>query len=141
MANSLDDFMRLVKEAVYEAMELEVCYKAKEVVSKHVKKDVYSYKTKHPTNRRMDSGGMSDEGNVNVTVKRNGKGCDMEVEDKATGRNGFSGLSEVTEYGTGGNWNGIVPPRPFIENSAKELEEEAVKALKKGLKSQGFNVE
>lgn len=140
--STIDDFIRQAKEAVYEAMELEVYYKAKETVSKHVKKDVYNtYKPKHDYQRRMDNGGLSAEGNVNIEVKRTGKGADMEIENTTTGRNGFSGLSQVIEDGSGGNWNGIVPARPFVENSANELEKEAVKALKKGLKSGGFKVE
>lgn len=138
----IDDIMRQVKEAVVESMELDVYYKSKEVVSKHVKSDVYNgYKSIHGYQRRMDNGGLSSEGNIQANVKATGKGAEMEIENITTGRKGFSGLSQVIEDGSGGNWNGIVPPRPFMENSAQELEKEAVKSLKKGLKSCGLKVE
>lgn len=118
-------------------MNSEVKEEAKKVVSKHVKSDVYSYNPKTYTRR----GEFGKESNVKVDVKGKGNGFEMEVENTTKGRAGFAYLDEVTEYGTGGNWNGSPPPRPFIENSSNELDVKVGESLKKGLKARGLDVE
>lgn len=138
-SSSLDDILRIIREEVTSTMNLEVKSEAKKIVTKHVKNDVYSYRPQTPGHKRRGEFGKED--NVKVSVKGKGNGVEMEADEMVKGRNGFEGLPDVTETGTGGNWNGKVPARPFMENSSKELEEEAVKSLKNGLKSRGLKVE
>ena len=135
-SNSLDDVLRIIRDSVNETMNSEVKDEAKKVVSKHVKSDVYSYKPKTYTRR----GEFGNEENVKVDVKGKGNGSEMEIEHTVKGRAGFEYLDEVTEYGTGGNWNGTPPARPFMKNSASELEDKASDSLKKGLKARGLDV-
>ena len=120
-------------------MNSEVKNEAKKVVTKHVKEDVYSYRPQTPGHKRR--GEFGKEENVKVDVKGKGNGVEMEVDEIVKGRNGFEGLPDVTEKGTGGNWNGKVPARAFMDNASKELEEKTANALKKGLKSRGLKVE
>ena len=138
-SSSLDDILRQIKESVSDVMNNEAKSEAKKIVAKHVKTDVYSYKPKTYGHKRR--GEFGKEENVKVDVKGKGNGFEMEVDEIVKGRNGFDGLADVTETGTGGNWNGKVPARPFMEKSSKELEDKVANSLKKGLKSRGFKVE
>lgn len=136
---NIEEVIRLAKNAVWESAN-PIEKETKRTISEEVEKIVYSYKPKHKVIRRRKSGGLADEGNIVATSKRKGTGLEMEAENKATGRNGFSGLTEVTEYGTAANWNGTPPARPFMEKSAKKLENKLVKTLKEQLRKQGFKV-
>ena len=140
-SNSIDDILRIIRETVTDVANNEMKEEAKNIVSKHVNSDVYSYRPKGDYKRRRDNGGMSDKNNIRVDVKGKGSGIEMEIEETATGRNGFAYLDKVTEDGTGGRWNGSPPARPFMKNSAIELENKSVQALKKGLKNRGLKVE
>lgn len=136
-SDNLDDIIRIIRESVGDVMRSDVTEEAKKVVSKHVKSDVYSYKPKTYTRR----GEFGKESNVQVDVKGKGNGFEMEIENTTKGREGFAYLDEVTEYGTGGNWNETPPARPFMGNSSKELDNKTSEALKKGLKARGLDVE
>ena len=137
--NNLDEIIRITKEVVY-SCDKEIEKTSKETVSDEVKNTVYSYVPKHGTFRRGENGGMADQSNIETVSKRKGKGLEVEVDDKATGRKGFKALSEVTELGKGGNWNGTPPARPFLERSAKKLENKVQKIVKNNLKKAGFKV-
>ncbi|MDU5206276.1 MAG: hypothetical protein E6182_09955 [Clostridioides difficile] len=136
---NIEEVIRRAKNAVWDSAN-KIEKETKKTISEEVDSTVYSYKPKHKVIRRKKSGGLADESNIVTTSKRKGIGLEMEVENKATGRNGFSGLTEVTEYGTAANWNGTPPARPFMEKSAKKLENKLAKTLKEQLRKQGFKV-
>ena len=136
---NLEEVIRQVKNAVWESAN-SIEKETKKIISDEVEKTVYSYKPKHKVVRRKKNGGLADEENIVTTSRRKGTGLEIEAENKATGRNGFSGLIEVTEYGTAANWNGTPPPRPFMEKSAKKMESKLTKTLKEELKKRGFKV-
>lgn len=136
---NIEEVIRRAKNAVWDSAP-EMSKKIKKTVSEEVENTVYSYKPKHKVIRRKKNGGLADEGNIITTSKRKGTGLEIEAENKATGRKGFSGLTEVTEHGSAANWNGTPPARPFMEKSAKKLENKLAKTLKEQLRKQGFKV-
>lgn len=137
---NIEEVIRRAKNAIWDSSN-EIEKEIKKTISEEVESTVYSYKPKHKVIRRRKNGGLADEGNIITVSKRKGTGLEVEAENKATGRKGFTGLTEVTEYGSAANWNGTPPPRPFMEKSAKKLENKLAKTLKEQLRKQGFKVD
>jgi len=131
------------------AMEDEVAKKSREVMKRHLITDVYDKYTpggKLPYIRRYEDGGLLDDSNI-VTEMINDE--ILRIENITTDdfdKNRY--LSKIIETGIGYTWKDSdiykkQPfPRPFMENTADELENgNARDALKKGLKRQGINAE
>ena len=135
------------------ALDTEVADTVKDVMTDHIIQDVYD--TYEPTayQRRYDDGGLLDPDNIIATLGNNGE---MLVQNVAMGNEYYyipsikrsfqsanvdNFIAPIIEYGKGYDVVDIFP-RPFIQNTHDDLEENHyhTQAMKQSLKKQGLEV-
>lgn len=129
--------------------------KSAEIMSDRIKENVYEAYTPSEYNRRGDEGGFSDaRGIVFTDVNNTNNGLLLKLENTNTGNDSMEGemLTNMFENGIQDNWDNpyamdaygriVSNERPFIDDTISDLKQnktELVKALRKDLKSLGFD--
>jgi hypothetical protein len=138
--DNLKDLEKFLNEKIRKSLANEVADVARDTMSDHVKSDVYDVYEPSQYERTGDlykdiSTTMK---NDNTLIVKN------ESRDEESGRL----IAPVVEYGVGYEWEesriyNMQPfPRPFVENTAKELEKgKAKNALAEGLRKQGVDIQ
>lgn len=140
--SSLADLERYLNDKIRNALETEVKKVAVQTMQSEVVTSVYD---KYTPTQYERTGGLAQEQNIKSTlINDNTLEIENVREDEETGRL----VAPVVESGTGYTWKESQIykrqpfPRPFVENTAKDLEGGlAKKALADGLKRQGISVE
>lgn len=159
MSKSYDDLDKLFADLELEiqnSLKTDVAKEVKKVLKEHIQEDVYNQYDPWEYKRKEDDGGLLDDENIfadtiskdTLLVKsqrRNSAGEQSIGEGYESDRD----IPLIVETGEGYNWGGIdlqgrtnVTPRPFTEKTIEDLEDNGQhsKALKKSLKSKGFDV-
>ena len=153
---NLKDLIKYATEKVNESLGDEVASMVKDKQQEHINDDVYMQynvvdgqrKEPYRYERRYFEGGLIDRDNIVAEVKDG----TLTVTNVTEGKDGLDNLAKLIEYGDGqgGQYNykynrddtqdQYLSPRPFIENTRKEIAEKALhkKALIEGLKKRGI---
>jgi len=156
---SMKDLEKYLQSQINNSLQQDVAPIVKETMSAEIQNTVYAeYPNPHMYNRRK-SGGLESVENMNIDESLINSGVlsitnDTPFDDRYDTENSGDGLAGLIEFGDGydghtydyTNYNGNSPylePRPFIQNSRDTLKQTGahIKALKKGLKKSGINVE
>jgi hypothetical protein len=138
--NSLKDLEKYLNDKIRNALAKEVADVARNTMSDHVKSDVYDV---YEPSQYQRTGDLYKD--ISTTMKNdNTLIVKNEARDEESGRL----IAPVVEYGVGYEWEesriyNMQPfPRPFVENTAKELEKGKAKhALAEGLRKQGVDIQ
>ena len=135
------------------ALDEDVADTVKEVMTDHIIQDVYDAYEPTAYQRRYDDGGLLDPDNIIATLGNNGE---MLVQNITLGSEYYyipsikrsfrsanvdNFIAPIIEYGKGYDVVDIFP-RPFIQNTHDDLEENHyhTQAMKQSLKKQGLEV-
>jgi anaerobic ribonucleoside-triphosphate reductase len=137
--NSLKDLEKFLNDKIRKSLQSEVADVARETMSDHVMSDVYS---KYQPTQYERTGDLYKD--IRTTMVNNNT---LEIRNEARDEESGRLIAPVVEYGVGYEWEesriyNMQPfPRPFVENTAKELEKGKAKhALAEGLRKQGVDV-
>lgn len=137
--NSLNELEAYLNGKIGKALSGEVSTVARETMSDHVMSDVYS---KYQPSEYQRTGNLYKDISTRM-IDNNTLEVQDVAQDEETGRQ----YAAVVEYGQGYTWQDsriyqMQPfPRPFVENTAKELADgKAKNALADGLRKQGIDV-
>lgn len=141
------------------ALDTEVADTVKEVMTDHIIQDVYDAYEPTAYQRRYDDGGLLDPDNIIATLGNNGEmlvqnvalGNDSVYMEDSISRVYYSSyninkfIAPIIETGIGydvGGWDYDCVPRPFIQNTHDDLEQNHyhTEAMKRSLKKQGLEV-
>lgn len=154
ICKSLQELEKALQEKVDIALLTDVAETVRDVMLAHIIEDVYDVYSPSTYVRRNNENGLMDGNNINASIKGN----TLIVENNTLGRpyyrdgkelkrsqNADKEIAGVIETGQGydvHDWEYDGIPRPFIENTRKELfdYEWHKKALKQGLQKQGLEV-
>lgn len=139
------------------ALDTEVADTVKEVMTDHIIQDVYDAYEPTAYQRRYDDGGLLDPDNIIATLGNNGEmlvqnvalGNDSVYMEDSISRVYYSSyninkfIAPIIETGIGydiGGWAYDGVPRPFIQNTHDDLEQNHyhTEAMKRSLKKQGL---
>jgi hypothetical protein len=136
---SLADLEKYLNQKIKKSLSNEVADVARDTMSKHVMSDVYQ--AYEPTQYQRTGDLYKD---ISTTMKNDNT---LEIENVARDEETGRLIAPVVESGEGYEWKKsriyqMQPfPRPFVENTAKELENGLAKqALVDGLRKQGLDV-
>jgi hypothetical protein len=137
--NTWEELEKFLNQKINKALAKEVADVARDTMSDHVVSDVYE---KYEPTQYQRSGDLYKD--VKTTMINENT---LEVENTARDEESGRLIAPVVESGVGYEWESsriynMQPfPRPFVENTAKELENGLAKeAMKIGLKKQGLDV-
>jgi hypothetical protein len=138
--NNLSDLEKYLTEKINSALRTEVAEEARDTMQEHVMSDVYA---KYEPSQYVRTGELYQD-ILTQMVDDNTLSIENTRRDEETGRL----IAPIIESGVGYTWKdsriyNMQPfPRPFVENTAKDLENGKAKlALAMGLKRQGLTVE
>lgn len=146
-----------IMKRVNVALDTDVADKVKDVMTDHIIEDVYNVYKPKEYNRRGNNGGLSDPNNIIATLGDNGE---LFVQNITLGSpivydsnnnlfyesiNSNEFITPIIETGFGYefiNWKYDGKPRPFIQNTHDDLEQNHyhTEAMKQSLKKQGLEV-
>ena len=107
---------RQLKSAMASVMAKEVADAVKEHLTQSVDKRVYAAYTPENYKRRGANGGLADTDNYESHVASDENTITLTVSNETGGNpDGRFYITDVIENGSGHNWNGKVPARPFME--------------------------
>jgi hypothetical protein len=136
---SFADLEKYLNQQIKKSLSNEVADVARDTMSKHVMSDVYQ--AYEPTQYQRTGDLYKD---ISTTMKNDNT---LEIENVARDEESGRLIAPVVESGEGYEWKKsriyqMQPfPRPFVENTAKELESGLAKqALVDGLRKQGLDV-
>jgi hypothetical protein len=136
---SFADLEKYLNQKIKKSLSNEVADVARDTMSKHVMSDVYQ--AYEPTQYQRTGDLYKD---ISTTMKNDNT---LEIENVARDEESGRLIAPVVESGEGYEWKKsriyqMQPfPRPFVENTAKELESGLAKqALVDGLRKQGLDV-
>jgi hypothetical protein len=136
---SFADLEKYLNQQIKKSLSNEVADVARDTMSKHVMSDVYQ--AYEPTQYQRTGDLYKD---ISTTMKNDNT---LEIENVARDEESGRLIAPVVESGEGYEWKKsriyqMQPfPRPFVENTAKELESGLAKeALADGLRKQGLDV-
>lgn len=136
---SFADLEKYLNQKIKKSLSNEVADVARDTMSKHVMSDVYQ--AYEPTQYQRTGDLYKD---ISTTMKNDNT---LEIENVARDEESGRLIAPVVESGEGYEWKKsriyqMQPfPRPFVENTAKELENGLAKqALVDGLRKQGLDV-
>lgn len=169
--NNLDDLSKYVVNIAKDSLKNEIFDIVRKEEQEKIQEEVYDkYRIKNNEkkepfiySRRMTSGGLKDEKNIKGKVKKISNGeVELEVTNITKGNDAYKStlagkeIAEVIEYGHG--YNGLyydypynrdgtawqfLNPRPFIQKTIEELEnnKKYIDEFKKALNNKGIEVE
>jgi hypothetical protein len=140
---NLTELNKYIQKEINNSLRQDVAKKVIEIGKEHVQKDVYDVYAPKVYERT---------GKLKESFKKKNIPEGVEIENKRTDKGRY--IPEVIEYGHAGseqgyehpayypNGDNFIQPRPFIENTADEIETKNihVEELKKSLKSKGIDV-
>ena len=139
--NNIKELELLVNQKIKVAMEQEVKKAAVKSMQEHVVTDIYD---QYSPTQYQRTGGLASDKNIKGTMINDNT---LEIENVRRDEKSGRYIAPVIESGTGYQWKNseiyqMQPfPRPFVENTAKDLENGlAKKSLAEGLKKQGLDV-
>jgi len=140
----LKSLEKFLNKEIQRSLETDVANKVVKVAKDHVQKDVYD---EYPNPKEYQrTGKLKDNFEVNKVPDG------IEIEN--TRADGDRDIVEIVEYGHANSEQGyeypayypngynFIQPRPFIENTKKQIAEENIHVdeLKRSLKSKGFDI-
>lgn len=137
--NSITDLEKYINEMITKALEEDVAEVARQTMQEKIQTDVYKAYT--PTQYER-TGGLLQDVEVHLINENT-----LEIQDTRTDEVNGRLITPVIESGIGYEWTKSEIyqrelPRPFVEETAKALEDGLAKeALIKGLKRQGLIVD
>lgn len=138
--NSLSELEKYLNEKINDALKTEVADMARDTMQEHVMSDVYD---KYTPSQYVRTGDLYKD-ILTQMVDNNTLSIENTTKDEESGRL----VAPIVEEGTGYEWKNsriytMQPfPRPFVEETAKELENgKAKQALADGLRKQGLTIE
>ena len=154
VCKSLKELEKALQEKVEIALLTDVAETVRDVMLDHIIEDVYDEYTPFEYSRRNNENGLMDGNNINASIEGNtlivenntlGKPYYREGKELKRSQNAGQEIAGVIETGQGydiHDWEYDGIPRPFIENTRRELVDYDwhKKALKQGLQKQGLEV-
>lgn len=154
VCKSLKELEKALHEKVEIALLTDVAETVRDVMLDHIIEDVYDEYTPFEYSRRNNENGLMDGNNINASIEGNtlivenntlGKPYYREGKELKRSQNAGQEIAGVIETGQGydiHDWEYDGIPRPFIENTRRELVDYDwhKKALKQGLQKQGLEV-
>ena len=154
VCKSLKELEKALQEKVEIALLTDVAETVRDVMLDHIIEDVYEEYTPFEYSRRNNDNGLMDGNNINASIEGNtlivenntlGKPYYREGKELKRSQNADQEIAGVIETGQGydiHDWEYDGVPRPFIENTRRELADYDwhKKALKQGLQKQGLEV-
>jgi hypothetical protein len=147
--DQLEELMAKLQEQVQDAVKNNVVETIKDVETEHIREDVYNTYTPTMYQRRYEDNGLIDGENMKEVIKKEDNTISLDITNDTLGNPdptvGY--IDSIIESGEGYTWKNSEIyqeqpyPRPFTENTYKDLEEnkQHVIALKEGLKQ--YNIE
>ena len=133
------DLLNDIKNSVGE----EVAKEMKKIEQEVIDRNVYSAFSPKVYERRKDGGGLRSEDNMVTDISPNGDGVIIEIENMATGNERYNDYwtGEIHPLIESGSymWNGTMPPpRPFIDETQKEVDNKIDKIVEDALNKLGW---
>lgn len=133
VVKSLKDLQKIIKQDITKKLnENSSQTKIKNINRISVSKEVYSVYKPTKYLRRADDGGLTDPENINIYVNPTNTGVKLTLENTTkpkgfdfAGKN-FEYLAPIVEYGIKNGKNIWEKPRPFMKNTADELQNKKV---------------
>lgn len=136
---SIEAALKFIEQQAQSVLKQEIAQKAVKTMQKHVQTDVYDKYEPKMYDRKGYQGGLIDEDNIEVSMID-----DNTVSIENIRFDGDREVAEIVETGQGYTYSfeysGV--PRPFTENTRKELQETNIleNEMKKGLTRRGLDV-
>ena len=147
--DQLEELMAKLQEQVQDVVKNNVVETIKDVETEHIREDVYNTYTPTMYQRRYEDNGLIDGENMKEVIKKEYNTISLDITNDTLGNPdptvGY--IDSIIESGEGYKWKNSEIyqeqpyPRPFTENTYKDLEEnkQHITALKEGLKQ--YNIE
>ena len=129
-ADLLNDIKNVVADEVAKEM--------KKIEQEVIDKNVYSAFSPKVYERRKDNGGLRSEDNMITDISTTDNGVIIEIENMTIGNERYNDYwkGEIQPLIESGSymWNGnMPPPRPFIDDTQKEVDEKIEEIVEKAL--------
>ena len=139
--NSYDDIEELYADLLNEiknTVAKEIAKEMKKIEQEVIDRNVYSAFSPKVYERRKDDGGLRSEDNMVEGISIDGDSVIIEVENMTTGNERYNDYwkGEIQPLIESGSymWNGkMPPPRPFIDDTQKEVDKRIDKIVEDAL--------
>ena len=139
--NSYDDIEELYADLLNEIKNTvadEIAKEMKKIEQEVIDRDVYSAFSPKVYERRKDDGGLRSEDNMVEGISIDGDSVIIEVENMTTGNERYNDYwkGEIQPLIESGSymWNGkMPPPRPFIDDTQREVDKRIDKIVEDAL--------
>ena len=139
--NSYDDIEELYADLLNEiknTVAKEIAKEMKKIEQEVIDRNVYSAFSPKVYERRKDDGGLRSEGNMVEGISIDGDSVIIEVENMTTGNERYNDYwkGEIQPLIESGSymWNGkMPPPRPFIDDTQREVDKRIDKIVEDAL--------
>ena len=139
--NSYDDIEELYADLLNEIKNTvadEIAKEMKKIEQEVIDRDVYSAFSPKVYERRKDDGGLRSEDNMVEGISIDGDSVIIEVENMTTGNERYNDYwkGEIQPLIESGSymWNGkMPPPRPFIDDTQREIDKRIDKIVEDAL--------
>ena len=139
--NSYDDIEELYADLLKEiknTVDDEIDKEMKKIEQEVIDRNVYSAFSPKVYERRKDDGGLRSEGNMVEGISIDGDSVIIEVENMTTGNERYNDYwkGEIQPLIESGSymWNGkMPPPRPFIDDTQREVDKRIDKIVEDAL--------
>ena len=128
------DLLNDIKNSVAD----EVTKEMKKIEQEVIDRNVYSVFSPKVYERRKDGGGLRSEDNMVEDISANGDGVTIEIKNMTIGNEKYNDYwtGEIQPLIESGSymWNGTMPPpRPFIDDTQKEVDKKIDKIVEDAL--------
>ena len=139
--NSYDDIEELYADLLNEiknTVAKEIAKEMKKIEQEVIDRNVYSAFSPKVYERRKDDGGLRSEDNMVEGISTDGDSVIIEVENMTTGNERYNDYwkGEIQPLIESGSymWNGkMPPPRPFIDDTQREVDKRIEKIVEDAL--------
>ena len=144
--DSYDDIEELYADLLNEIKNTvadEIAKEMKKIEQKVIDRNVYSAFNPKVYERRKDGGGLRSESNMVADISTDSDGVTIEVKNMTTGNERYNDycageIQPLIESGSY-TWNGTMPPpRPFIDDTQKEVDKKIDKIVEDALNKLGW---
>ena len=141
--NDIDELFNDLMDDLSGELGKEIGKEMVKIEQEVIDSNVYGAFTPKEYSRRLDNGGLRSEENMEIVVTRKGDSVEIEVHNATTGnvlyKNYWQG--EIQDFIESGvyMWNGqMPPPRPFIDESQKRVDENIEVIFERALNKLGW---